>query len=191
MFTAENNRSIGVPIGEITARVAGLSPDRLEAEVVDLVGRLSVGTFELLVLVGELDARGLWAHTGALSCAAWLAAISDIEVCTARTQIRVAKAIRTHPALAEAMANGDVSYAKARVMVPHLDDHNLEDLIHLAVTHPAGRLGAAIAAWSQRHENPQDIARRQHHERRVHWNTSGDGMVTITARLPPADNAAS
>ena len=37
------------------------------------------------MLVGELDARGSWATWGALSCAAWLADLCDIEVCTART----------------------------------------------------------------------------------------------------------
>ena len=47
--------------------------ERLEAEVIDLSARLAAGTYELLVLVGELDHRGSWATWGALSCAAWLA----------------------------------------------------------------------------------------------------------------------
>ena len=42
--------------------------ERLEAEVIDLAGRLSVGTYELLVLVGEIDARGSFATWGALTC---------------------------------------------------------------------------------------------------------------------------
>jgi hypothetical protein len=35
--------------------------ERLEAEVIDLSARLASGTYELLVLVGELDHRGSWA----------------------------------------------------------------------------------------------------------------------------------
>ena len=181
MTTAENNTT-----NRFTTELADLSADRLEADLIDLAGWLSAGTYELLVLVGELDARGLWARWGALSCAAWLAEVCDVEVCTARTQVRVARALRTYPALAEAMADGDVSYAKARVLVPHLDETNVDVLLHLAVTNPAGRLGAAIAAWSQRNEDPEAIACRQHEERSVSWRTGPDGMVTITARLAPA-----
>ncbi|MBK5222873.1 MAG: DUF222 domain-containing protein, partial [Acidimicrobiia bacterium] len=36
-----------------------------------------------------------------------------------------------------------------------------------------------------RNEDPDDIDRRHHHERAVSWRTDLDGMVTITARLPP------
>ncbi|MBK5223446.1 MAG: DUF222 domain-containing protein, partial [Acidimicrobiia bacterium] len=50
--------------------------------------------------------------------------------------------------------------------------------------------GAAIAAWSRRNEDPDDIDRRHHHERAVSWRTDPDGMVTITARLPPQHAAA-
>ncbi|NLD76005.1 MAG: HNH endonuclease, partial [Acidimicrobiales bacterium] len=62
--------------------------------MIDLAGRLSVGTYELLVLVGEIDARGSFVTWGALTCAAWLADVCRIEVCTARTQVRVARAMR-------------------------------------------------------------------------------------------------
>lgn len=40
--------------------------ERLEAEVVELAGRLAAGTYELLVLVGELDHRGTYGTWGAL-----------------------------------------------------------------------------------------------------------------------------
>src|SRR5690606_2654996 len=99
--------------------------------------------YELLVLVGELDARGSWATWGALSCAAWLADRCEVEIATARSQVRVARAMREFPGLDAAMASGDVSYAKARVQVPHLTDENAEALLDLAERNPAGRLGAA------------------------------------------------
>jgi len=55
----------------------------------------------------------------------------------------------------------------------------------LAAITPAGRLGAAVAAWSQCHEDPEEIARRQFEERSVSRRTDPDGMVTVTARLTP------
>ena len=159
--------------------------ERLEAEVIDLSARLAAGTYELLVLVGEFDHHGSWATWGALSCAAWLADCCDIDVATARTQVRVARAMRQFPALDRAMSSGDVSYAKARVLAAYLTDANVDDLLAIAATTPAGRLGAAIAAWSQRNDDPDAIRRRQHEARSVSWRTEPDGMVVLTARLTP------
>jgi hypothetical protein len=165
--------------------LSGLPAERLEAEVVDLTARMAAGTYELLVLVGELDVRGSWATWGSLSCAAWLADRCDVEVATARSQVRVARAMREFPALDHAMANGDVSYAKARVLVPRLTVENADALLDLAERNPAGRLGAAIAAWSQRNEDPELIRARQHEARCVSWRTEADGTVLVTARLTP------
>ena len=166
--------------------VAEMPLECLEAQLVDVARYLASGTYELLVLVGELDARGGWATWGALSCAAWLADVCDIEVCTARTQVRVANALRRWPTLDAAMRDGDVSYAKARTLAPHLSDENVEALVGIAAVTPAGRLGAAIAAWAHRHEDDHVIAARQHDARSCTWRTEPDGMVTITVRLEPA-----
>lgn len=62
-----------------------------------------------------------------------------------------------------------------------LTDTNVDALVELASTTPAGRLGAAIAAWSRRHEGADDIDRRHRRERSVGWRTDPDGMVTIAA----------
>ena len=166
--------------------VADVPVGQLETQLVSLARQLAAGTYELLVLVGELDARSAYVLSGALSCAAWLADICDIEISTARTQVRVARALREWPLLDAAVRDGDVSYAKARVLVPHLTDQNVGPLVDLACVTPAGRLGAAIAAWIQRHEDSNLIEARQHDARSMTWRTEGDGMVTITARLPPA-----
>lgn len=67
----------------ITDTAAALPAERLEAEIVARAGALARRTYELLVLVGELDARGTWATWGALSCAACLADAADIDLATA------------------------------------------------------------------------------------------------------------
>lgn len=173
---------------EPSARSAAELPwDVLETEIVSLVGRLSDATFDLLVLVGELDARGAWAMRGALSCASWLTHTCDIEPSTARNQVRVARAMREYPALHAAMAAGDISYSKARVLVAHLSDAHADELVELASTTPASRLRTAIAAWSHRNETDDEIDRRHQRERSVSWRTDADGMITITARLAPAE----
>lgn len=158
----------------------------LTTEIILLSQHLSTGTFELLGLVGEADVSGVWARDGAVSCVAWLADLCEVEASTARSQVRVARAMRRFPGLYTAMEDGDVSYAKARVLVAHLDENNAAALIDLAINTPVRYLGLAIAAWSNRNEDQETIEDRQHEARYVSWRTDPDGMVTITARLEPA-----
>jgi hypothetical protein len=157
----------------------------LQAEILALVHRLASGTYELLVLIGELDERGTWALSGALSCAAWLANVCDIDAGTARHQLRVARALREFPQLDSALARGDLSYAKARVLAAHLDQDNADELIGLAERTPAGHLGAAVAAWSNRHDDPAVIRSRHQEQRGCSWRCDPDGMITLTARMTP------
>lgn len=53
------------PTEALRATAAELDGDALGAEIMSLARRLSAGTYELLVLVGELDVRGTWAAWGA------------------------------------------------------------------------------------------------------------------------------
>lgn len=171
------------PIGDGNA--GSLVAD-LATEIAVLARRLSSGTFELLKLVGEADATGVWAADGSVSCVTWLAELCEVEASTARSQVRVARAMRRHPELLEAMESGDLSYAKARVLVAYINDDNVVELIDLAVTTPVRYLGRTIAAWSNRNEDQESITDRHHEERYVSWRTDPDGMVTVTARLEPA-----
>jgi hypothetical protein len=93
--------------------------------------------------------------------------------------------MRAFPALDAAMASGDISYAKARVLAACLTPDNAAALLAIAERTPAGRLGAAIASWAQRNEDPEAIRRRQHEERSVTWRTEPSGTVLVTARLAP------
>ena len=88
------------------------------------------------------------------------------------------------------MRDGDLSYAKARVLAGHLTAANCDELVAIAVVTPAGRLGAAIAAWSRTNDDPDVIDARHHEQRSVTARTEPDGMVTITAKLPPLEGGA-
>lgn len=161
----------------------------LAAQIAELAKRIASGTYDLLLLIGEADAQALWAESGALSCSVWLADLCGIELSTARSQLRVARALRRFPELNEAMARGDVSYAKARILVAHLNDDNVVDLVDLAARVPVSQLGRAIAGWSLHNEDQETIEERQRQARSVSWYTDADGMVVITARLEPLEGA--
>lgn len=70
-------------------------------------------------------------------------------------------------------------------MVPYLTSENASELLAIAESTSAGRLGAAIAAWSATNDDEDDIRRRQHDSRSVVWRTDPDGMIIVSARLAP------
>jgi uncharacterized protein DUF222/HNH endonuclease len=95
------------------ARIAEL--ERLGDEIAELSAHLEAATAGLLALIREFDAREGWAN-GFRSCAEWLAWRVGLAPGAAREHVRVARALGTLPALAEAMARGELSYAKVRAL---------------------------------------------------------------------------
>jgi hypothetical protein len=167
-----------------------MTTQRLEAELTTVAAALGSKTYDLLVLVGEYDHRDAHLAWGHLSCVAWLADLCDIERSTAASYVRVARSMRRFASLDAAMGDGAVSYAKARVLAPHLTAANCDELVAVATVTAAGRLGAAIAGWSRVHEDADAIDARHHDQRSVTARTDPDGMITITARLPPLEGGA-
>src|ERR1700730_4570734 len=89
--------------------------DRLGDEIAELSAHLDPATARLLELIRAFDARGGW-NTGLCSCAAWLSWRVGLDLGAARERVRVARALGTLPLLAEALARGELSYAKVRAL---------------------------------------------------------------------------
>src|SRR5437870_12690194 len=98
------------PIAEPTAEL-----DRLGDEIAELSAHLDAATARLLDLIREFDARAGW-NNGFLSCAAWLSWRVGLDLGAARERVRVARALGALPLLAQALARGELSYAKVRAL---------------------------------------------------------------------------
>jgi Domain of unknown function (DUF222) len=94
--------------------------DRLGDEIAALSAHLEAATARLLDLIRELDSRGGW-NNGFRSCAAWLSWRVGLDPGAARERVRVARALGTLPRLAQALARGELSYAKVRALTQALD----------------------------------------------------------------------
>lgn len=81
----------------------------------ELSAHLDAATARLLALIREFDARGGWSN-GFRSCADWLAWRVGLDLGAARERVRVARALEALPRLAEALARGELSYAKVRAL---------------------------------------------------------------------------
>jgi len=89
--------------------------DHLGDEIAELSAHLDAATARLLVLIREFDARGGW-NAGFRSCAAWLSWRVGLDLGAAQERVRVARALETLPLVAQALARGQVSYAKLRAI---------------------------------------------------------------------------
>ena len=89
--------------------------DQLGDEIAELSAHLDAATARLLDLIREFDIRQGW-NTGFQPCAAWLSWRVGLEMGAARERVRVARALETLTRLAEALARGQLSYAKVRAL---------------------------------------------------------------------------
>jgi uncharacterized protein DUF222 len=91
--------------------------DRLGDEIAELAVHLDTATARLLDLIREFDTRGGWGN-GVCSCAHWLTWRVGFSPGAAREHVRVARALGALPRLSEALARGELSYAKVRELTP-------------------------------------------------------------------------
>ena len=107
------------------------SIDQLGDQIAELSAQLDAATARLLDLIREFDARKGW-NTGFRSCAAWLSWRVGLDLGAARERVRVARALPSLPRLAQALARGELSYAKVRALTRVATPETEERLLAVA-----------------------------------------------------------
>src|SRR5213596_2138336 len=159
--------------------------DRLGDEIAELSAHLDAATAQLLDLIREFDARDGW-NTGFRSCAAWLSWRVGLDPGAARERVRVARALGTLPQLAQALARGELSYAKVRALTRVATPETEERLLAVGRAGTAEHVELIVRGW--RRVDRQAEAREsalQHTSRALQVYPDSDGMVTIRGRLTP------
>ena len=159
--------------------------DRLGDEIAELSAHLEAATARLLDLIREFDARGGW-NNGFRSCAAWLSWRVGYAPGAAREHVRVARALGALPLLSQALARGELSYAKVRELTRVATPETEERLLTLGRTGTAEHVERIIRGWRRmdlKAENQE--ANRQHVARALHVYQDEDGTVRIRGRLTP------
>ncbi|MBI3634792.1 MAG: DUF222 domain-containing protein [Candidatus Rokubacteria bacterium] len=163
--------------------------DRLGDEIAELSAHLEAATARLLDLIREFDAREGW-NTGFRSCAAWLAWRVGLDLGAARERVRVARALGTLPRLAEALAHGEISYAKVRAVTRVATPETEERLLVVARAGTAEHVERIVRGWRRvdRQAEAREAA-RQHATRALHVYQEEDGTVVVRGRLTPEAGA--
>jgi hypothetical protein len=165
------------------------SLDQLGDEIAELSAHLDAATARLLDLIREFDIRKGW-NTGFMSCAAWLSWRVGLEIGAARERVRVARALETLPRLAEALARGELSYAKVRALTRVATPTEEERVLAIGRAGTAEHVGRIVRGW-RRMDRKEEVreAALQHAGRALHVYQNEDGMVTVRGRLSAEDGA--
>jgi hypothetical protein len=159
--------------------------DRLGDQIAELSAHLEAATVRLLGLVREFDAREGWAN-GFRSCAEWLAWRVGLAPGAAREHVRVARALGTLPALAEAMARGELSYAKVRALTRIATPETEARLLAVGRAGTAVHVESIVRGWRRLDQQAEAReATRQHAGRALHVYQDQDGTVVLRGRLTP------
>ena len=165
------------------ARVAAL--DRLGDEIAELSAHLDAATARLLALIRDFDARGGW-NTGFRSCAHWLSWRVGLDLGAARERVRVARALGALPRLAEALARGELSYAKVRALTRVATPETEARLLAVGRAGTACHVERIVRGWRRVDRQAEArAATRQHVGRALHVYQDEDGTVVLRGRLTP------
>jgi hypothetical protein len=176
-----------------------LSDEEVKDGVTTWAGRVAAGEARLLAYIGELDERRAWAVDGILSCVHWLSWRLGMGRNAAGERVRVARALRQLPQIAEAFADGRLSYSQVRAISRIATPDDEQDYIGMA-RHATGnqlerlvrgvqrarklrkqRLADEAAAADGREPEPERI--------RVSSRYNDDGDLCITIKASATDGA--
>src|SRR5437660_4166927 len=161
--------------------------DRLGHEIAKLSAHLDAAVARLLDLIREFDAREGW-NNGFRSRAHWLSWRVGLDMGAAREKVRVARALGTLPRLAQALARGELSYAKVRALTRVATPETEERLLAVARAGTAAHVERIVRGWRRVDRNAEAReTRRQHASRALHVWQDEDGTVVLRGRLEPEE----
>jgi hypothetical protein len=159
--------------------------DRLGDEIAELSAHLDAATARLLELIRRFDAGHGW-NTGFRSCAHWLNWRVGLDLGAARERVRVAHALGTLPAIAEAFSRGELSYSKVRALTRVATPETEARLLAVGRAGTAAHVERIVRGWRRvDRQTEAREARRQHQSRSLRVYTDEDGMVVVHGRLEP------
>jgi hypothetical protein len=165
------------------------SLEQLGNEIAVLSVHLDAATARLLELIREFDHREGW-NTGFRSCAAWLAWRVSLDLGAARERVRVARALEALPRLADALARGELSYAKVRALTRVATPETEERLLAVGRAGTAEHVERIVRGWRRVDRKAEaEEATLRHRRRALHVYQDVDGMVVIRGRLEPEAGA--
>lgn len=166
--------------------MGGLATERLEAELKSFSAHLAAGLCRWLLMVAEYDRRRGFDDWECVSIEQWLSIHVSMSPSTARAHVMVARRLGELALVTAAFAEGRLSYSKVRALCRVATPDNEAEWVMTALHASASQL-ERITADTRRVliVKQGGVAARQADERSLGWGWTDDGMLRVTALLPP------
>jgi len=142
-----------------TAAIPVMNDDDLVASARELARKSNRVEAELLLYLGEIDARKIYRERASPSMIAFCMREFNFSEGAAAYRIHVARAAREIPAILDALRSGAVHLSGLRVLVPHLNAENHEKVLALAAGKSKREIEELAAALSPQPPVP-DVVRK-------------------------------
>ena len=178
---------------------ATLSDGQLGERLIGFSTQIACLTAQFLDILGEFDHRGAWGGDGILSCAHWLSLRTGMSIRTAHDHLRVARSLRTLPAIKEAFTAGRLSYSKVRAITRVATSAREHELLGIALSADAAQLERVVrsirtidqrlAGDTTTSNADSDVQTPPPFESTASWTWNFDGTLSVTMHLNSLDGA--
>src|SRR6185503_8756877 len=170
------------------AALDDLSVDELGRAIAKHERRMNAESYQALLLVRAFDARYGWAKWGCASCAEWLVWSCGLSLSAARERVRTANALRALPAISAALADGRLSYTKARALTRVAAEHDEDLLLAYALSASAPQVEERCRQIRNAAPSSVEDARQVWERRSLRlFRDSSRNRVRIVIELPAAE----
>lgn len=155
--------------------IMSMSNDELVAATRELARRSCTVEANLLLHLGEIDARKLYLDRAFSSMFAFCTRELGFSEGAAYNRIQVARAARRLPAVIDAVRSGLVHLAGLRLLAPHLTAQNHADLLGRAAGRSKEEIALLVAALTPRAAVPATLRKlpgRRSAKRRIFSGTA-------------------
>jgi len=140
-----------------TAAVAVMNDEDLIASTREIVCNSNGVEAELLLYLGEIDARKIYRERAAPSMIAFCMREFNFSEGAAFNRITVARAAREMPAMLDALRSGAVHLTGLRLLIPHLNEENHEKVLAQAAGKSKREIEALAASLSPKPPVPDSV----------------------------------
>jgi hypothetical protein len=162
-----------------------VSTPELIDRITELAGHLNAANARWLALIAEFDRRRAWAEWGVKSCAHWLNWKCGLALGAAREKLRTAHALVGLPQIANAMAEGRLSFSKVRALTRVAEPSNEDYFLDVALNGTASHVEKLVRSYrraTEAQELPREAAQQRNQS--LWWFHDPDGSLSIKGRLP-------
>src|SRR5256885_2001165 len=147
-----------------TAAVTVMNDDDLIASTREIARKSNGVEAELLLFLGEIDARKIYRERASPSMIAFCMREFNFSEGAAFNRILVARAARKIPAMLDALRSGAVHLTGLRSLIPHLDEENHEKVLAQAAGKSKREIEELAAALSPRPPVPDAVRKNRNRE---------------------------